>query len=138
MINQTYTSDYVDVEYIDNNRVQIMRLYSVTRQAVDEYIAIVEDEIIGIEGSVLLTIQDFTQLGRSITPYFVGKITELSKERERPDLEGRIAIVTNMDIFRFVFNPVAKLITKVNDKIELRFFTDMTIAAEWVSAYQEQ
>lgn len=137
MINQCYTTDYVEVEFWDNNRVQIMRLNDIKRQAVDDYIRIVEEEIIGIEGSLLLTVQDFTNLGSSITPYFIGRITNLSKEGTRPDLEGRIAIVTKMDIFRFVFNPVAKAITRVNNKIELRFFSDVDKATDWVSAYQE-
>jgi len=121
MINRNYSTQFVDVEHRDNNRIQIMRLRDVTRKAVDDYIEIVNREIIRKEDSLLLSVQDFTQLGRSITPYFIGKITELSKEGARPDLYGRIAIVTKLDVFRFVFNPVAKIITRVNNKVEVGF-----------------
>ena len=128
--------DFVVVEYRDNKRIQIIHVNDITRQGVDAYINVIQTELVDREETTLRTVQKFTKLGTAISPYFLARLKEFSGDNLRKDTHGRVAIVTSMDIFRLMINPVAKIFLRENNKLAIQFFKTVDEAVEWVSDYE--
>jgi len=131
--NQLVTSEYREV---NRNQIHIINIDDLTRQGVDEYIKIVEDEILAKEDTLLLSIHNYAKLGGMITPYFLGSAKKLADKNTRTDMYGRVGMVTTMDIFRILINPLMKIFARENNKVEIKFFTSLDEAIQWVSEYE--
>lgn len=137
-MNRQNTNDkLVEIEYVDNNRIQVLHLNGVSRDAIDEYMRLIQSEMLDMEGSLLLSVHDYSQIGGTITPYFIGRIREVAANNTRTDMYGRVAMVTSMDIFRLLMNPLMKVFSRENHKVAIKFFSTVDEAVSWVSTYQE-
>lgn len=131
--NQIATSEYREV---NGKQIHIIHVADFSRQGVDEYIQIVKDEILAMEGNLLLSIHNYAKLGGIITPYFLGRAKQLAAENQRTDMVGRVGMVTTMDIFRILMNPLMKIFARENNKVTIKFFTSLDEAIQWVSEYE--
>jgi hypothetical protein len=136
-MSNNVSTHLVTVEYRDNNRIQIIHVNNMTRQTVDAYIEIIRTEIVNREASFLLSVHDYSNINNIVSPYFLGRLKELASDNLRPDLFGRAAIVTSIDLFRLLFNPVVKIFSRNNNGITIQFFNSVDEAIEWVSEYEE-
>lgn len=130
--NQLVTSEYREV---NQKQIHIIHVDDFSRQGVDEYIEIVKAEILAKDDTLLLSIHNYAKLGGIITPYFLGRAKQLAAENERADMVGRVGMVTTMDIFRILMNPLMKIFARENNKVTIKFFTSIDEAVQWVSEY---
>lgn len=130
--NQLVTSEYREV---NQKQIHIIHVDDFSRQGVDEYIEIVKAEILAKDDTLLLSIHNYAKLGGIITPYFLGRAKQLAAENERADMVGRVGMVTTMDIFRILMNPLMKIFARENNKVTIKFFTSLDEAVQWVSEY---
>lgn len=84
---------FVTREWVDNKRIVHFRLYSITRDAIDEWINSSRETFLQWPAhEPILIVHDFTESGAlSLTPYIRKRATELANVR--PELMGRAAIV---------------------------------------------
>jgi hypothetical protein len=129
-------TELVTIEYRNNNRVQIVHLNSMTRQAVDEYVEVIRAEVVERKTALIRSVQNFTSPISIISPYFLGRLKEFSGQT-RTDSHGRVAVVTPVDLFRFMLNPLVKLFSQGSDKLTIQFFKSLDEAVNWVSEYEE-
>lgn len=130
-------TQFVTVEYRDNNRIQIININDMTRKAVDAYVEIIKTEIINREEALVLSVHNYYKVGGIISPYFLGRMKEFGGDDRRTDTYGRVAVVTSADIFRLLLNPVVKIFSLSNKKLAIQFFTTVDEAVAWVSEYEE-
>jgi hypothetical protein len=136
-MNKDITQDAVSVEYRDNNRIQIVYINGMKREAVDAYMEVIQTEIVEKESSLLLSVHDYSNVGGIITPYFIGRLKEFSGDNMRTDTYGRVAVVTSADLFRMMFNPIVKMFSRGNRKLPIQIFQTVDEAVQWVSEYEE-
>lgn len=127
----------VTVEYRDNARIQIININDMTRKAVDAFIEVIKTEMINREESLVLSVHNYDKVGSIVSPYFLGQMKEIGGDDRRTELYGRVAVVTSVDIFRLLLNPVVKIFTLSNKKLAIQFFATVDEAVEWVSEYEE-
>jgi len=131
------SNQLVEIEYRKNKQMHIIHVNSMIRAAVDEYVEIINKEILQRETDLLLSVHDYSKLGGAISPYFLGRMREFSNVNRRNKTIGRVALVTNMDMFRLLFNPIVKMLSKFSDDLAIRFFSDLDEAVQWVAEYEE-
>ncbi len=132
------TVKHVEVEYRDNDRVHIIHINGSRREHVDAYVEAIHSEIISREDTLLLSIHNYTSLGGMISPYFLGRIKELSQpEFQRKDLVGRVALVHPAEMFRILFNPIVNIFIRNNNTLSIQFFNELEDAVSWVSEYEQ-
>jgi len=131
------SQDHVSVEYRDNNRIQVVHINSMRREAVDMYIEIIQTEIVSRELPLLLTVHNYTNVGGMVSPYYMKRIKEFSGDKIRRDSHGRVAVVISNELFPILINPIIKTFTRNIRKLTIQFFTDINQAIKWVSEYEE-
>ena len=132
-------AELIEVEYRDNNRIQVIRINSMTRDAVDAYVEVLKAQTVEEgEAPLALSVHDYSNVGGTVSPYFLGRIkNEFSGDNLRADGHGRVAVVTAVNLFRLMLNPLVKMFSRGNNKLAIQFFSSVDEAVEWVSAYEE-
>ena len=130
------SQNLVSVEYKDNNRIQIFKINSMTREAVDTFVETIQTEYIDKDGQVILAIHDFRNVGGVITPYFVNQVQEFSRNEVIINSRGRAAVLISTDVFRVMINPLVKIFM-LKSNFAIKFFTNFDQAVNWVAEYEE-
>ena len=131
------SQNLVSVEYRDNERIQILKINSITREAVDAFAELIQTEIIDKELSSLQIIYDVRNVGGMVTPYFVKQVQGFGSHKVIVNGQGRIAAVISTELFRVMINPLVRFVMRNNLKLTIQFFSDFDQAIKWVSEYEE-
>lgn len=129
----------IEVEYRDNNRIQIIHVHNMTRAAVDAYAELLQEEIIKSQDKPSLVVHNYASVRGFLSPYFIGRVREIASNSELPihKINGRIGLVTTMDMFNVLFNPILRGVSQNVTKVNVKFFRTVDEAVEWVSQYQD-
>ena len=121
---------FVTREWIDNRRIIIYRVYSITREAVDDWIASAFEIFMAWPATEpLLIVYDFSVSGAlSITPYIRKRTAELAEAR--PELMGRAAVILPRTIGAQAAR-IFVLISLKKNRVRRVFFT-MDDALAWI------
>ena len=96
------SNDLVSIEYRDNNRIQVIHINSMTREAVNLYINLIQTEIVSRESPLLLSVHNYQNVGGMVSHYYMERIKEFSGDKIRKDSHGRVGVVpsgTNTEEF---------------------------------------
>ncbi len=136
-MNQEIPQEPITIDYREDGRILVIQINGMTREAVDAFIETIQTEIVDVDSSLLLTVIDYTNTGGMVSPYFIGKMKNITGDQIRRDMRGRAGVVTSVDLFRLVFNPVVKMFSRDNKNLTIQFFKTVDEAVEWVSEYEE-
>lgn len=131
------SNDLVSIEYRDNNRIQVIHINSMTREAVNLYINLIQTEIVSRESPLLLSVHNYQNVGGMVSHYYMERIKEFSGDKIRKDSHGRVGVVISNDLFRIMINPIIRIYARHIMKLAIQFFTSVDQAVEWVAEYEE-
>lgn len=121
---------FVTREWLDNGRIAVYHIYSITREAVDEWITSAQAIFRSWpDNAPFLVIYDFSECGGiTLTPYIRKRSQDLAEVR--PELRGRAAIV----LPRTIGTQAVRMFILINlQKTRIRrVFFSMEEALRWI------
>lgn len=129
-------ADGVIREWIDNQRIFVVRLNDTEPSNIDVYI---DSHIMLVknwpQGKVYANIQDISNPKVSLTPYFRKRLGDLERTFKEVNRDGYSAVVLpNTFMFR-IFAAFGKYFTaRINTGLDMRYFNKYDDALNWIKS----
>ncbi len=125
----------VTYQWIENERILVVRMGEPTREAVDIWANFMLDLFKNWPANKrLLTLQDQSSDKMTVTPYMRQRANEVDQASAKLATDGRLAMVLYKSITTTIVKLVANSFGSQNRSIERRFFTNTDEALAWLKA----